>query len=219
MRLRRTRRPNALPMPCTVIKASVVVNAMVSVDALGAISGDLVQRRDCAGEFKAVLADATVFEAYRQPDSEGTRGTARIPVLACGLQLRSGRVRGNLSFLIAPLPSVCVAGAVRPASPTRLVVRPIYSRVRGLRVPMAKCSKDAQLDTRASGINWEVHWSGSTSDTTPFGHWSACVSLTTRAAISLNYVLCRRGQQTPGHTKTVRRPSSAQRLRSLDLGG
>jgi hypothetical protein len=30
---------------------------------------------------------------------------------------------------------------------------------------------------------------------------SACVSLTTRAAISLNYVLRRRGQQTPGDPK------------------
>lgn len=47
---------------------------------------------------------------------------------------------------------------------------------------------------------------------------SDCVSLTTRGVTLLNYVLCRRGQQTPGAPKTVRRPSSAQRLRSLDLG-
>ena len=47
---------------------------------------------------------------------------------------------------------------------------------------------------------------------------SACVSLTTRAAISMNYLACRRGQQTPGHPKTVRRSSSAHYPRSLDLG-
>ena len=42
---------------------------------------------------------------------------------------------------------------------------------------------------------------------------------TTRAALSPNYVRYRRGQQTPGHPKTVRRSSSARRSRSLDLGG
>jgi hypothetical protein len=48
---------------------------------------------------------------------------------------------------------------------------------------------------------------------------SACDSLTTREVTLLNYLLCRRGLQTPGHSKTVRRPSSAYHLRSFDLGG
>jgi hypothetical protein len=50
------------------------------------------------------------------------------------------------------------------------------------------------------------------------GYPPVCDSLTTRAAISAKYVLCRRGQQIPGHPKMVRRPSSARRLRSSISG-
>jgi transcriptional regulator with XRE-family HTH domain len=46
---------------------------------------------------------------------------------------------------------------------------------------------------------------------------ASCDSLTTRAAISAKYVLCRRGLQTPGHPKTVRRSSSAHHSMSLDF--
>ena|SRR5215471_2570317 len=46
----------------------------------------------------------------------------------------------------------------------------------------------------------------------------ACDSLTARVSISNSHVLRRRGSQTPGYPKTVRRPSSARRLRSFDLG-
>ena len=46
-----------------------------------------------------------------------------------------------------------------------------------------------------------------------------CVRLTTRAAISVHYFPFGRGAQTPGHPKTVRRPSSARRSGSLGLEG